>query len=147
MAINTCAEAISLARHLEKDSSMFYQQMAQRFIKDKDLFLSFVKENEDYITQVERAYYGVITDAIEGCFAFNLEPDEYKLDTDVQKGSEDYSDLIKKAIEIEEKILRFYLLAAEQSKSLMADVPRAFRLVAKKREKRLSTLKSLLSSY
>lgn len=147
MAINTCAEVISLARKLEEDSSSFYQQMAQKLVKDKDLFLSFIEENKDYITQIERAYYGVISDAIEGCFAFNLDPEEYEFDTDLQKANDDYSNLIKKAIEIEEKILRFYSLAAEQSKSLMADVPRAFRLVAKKREKRLSTLKSLISAY
>ena len=46
-------------------------------------------------------------------------------------------------IKIEDKIIEFYNVAAEQSKSLMADVPRAFKLVVKKRNKRLSTLRSL----
>jgi len=64
---------------------------------------------------------------------------------DIQK-IDCYSDAIKKAIEIEEKILKFYIDAAEQSKSLMADVPRSFKLVAKKRERRLFTLKSLINS-
>jgi hypothetical protein len=47
-------------------------------------------------------------------------------------------------MEIEEKIIKFYSDAAEQSKSLMADVPRAFRMVAKKRGRRQSTLQSLI---
>jgi rubrerythrin len=54
-----------------------------------------------------------------------------------------YSEAIGRAIEIEEKIVKFYTDAAEQSKSLMADIPRAFKMVAKKRGNRLSTLKSL----
>ena len=45
---------------------------------------------------------------------------------------------------MEEKILNFYGIAAEQSKLLMADVPRAFKMVVKKRSNRYSTLKSLL---
>jgi rubrerythrin len=51
---------------------------------------------------------------------------------------------LERAIEMEEKIIKFYIDAAEQSKSLMADVPRAFKIVAKKRESRRSMLKSLL---
>ena len=46
-------------------------------------------------------------------------------------------------MKIEEKIIEYYNVAAEQSKSLMADVPRAFKLVIKKRKKRQSTLKAL----
>jgi len=145
MIINTCSEAISLAKELEINSLKFYMQLAEKFSKGKDLFFSFTKENEDFIVQIERAYYGVISDAIEGCFAFNLNPDLYKAKMDIQK-IDCYSDAIKKAIEIEEKILKFYIDAAEQSKSLMADVPRSFKLVAKKRERRLFTLKSLINS-
>jgi rubrerythrin len=145
MIINTCSGAMSLAKELENESAKFYQNLSERFTKDKDLFLSFVKENGEYITQVERAYYGVITDAIEGCFAFNLNPEEYALKTNLGE-NESYSDLVKRAIEIEEKILKFYSDAAEQSKSLMADVPRAFKMVVKKRNHRPSTLKSLLGT-
>jgi len=145
MIINTCSGAMSLAKELENESAKFYQNLSERFTKDKDLFLSFVKANGEYITQVERAYYGVITDAIEGCFAFNLNPEEYALKTNLGE-NESYSDLVKRAIEIEEKILKFYSDAAEQSKSLMADVPRAFKMVVKKRNHRPSTLKSLLGT-
>jgi len=143
MVINTCSGAISFARELENESVRFYQNLAERFTKDKDLFLSFAKENEGYITQIERAYYGVITDAIEGCFAFNLNPEEYALKTNLEE-NESYSELLKKATEIEERIVKFYSDAAEQSKSLMADVPRAFKMVVKKRDGRISKLKSLL---
>jgi len=144
MIINTCSGAMSFAKELENESTKFYQNLSERFTKDKDVFLSFAKENGEYITQIERAYYGVISDALEGCFAFNINPQEYGLKTDfAEKAS--YSEALGRALEIEEKIIKFYSDAAEQSKSLMADVPRAFKMVVKKRSNRYSTIKSLLS--
>lgn len=145
MEINTCSGAVSFAKELENESGKFYKNLAGRLKKSRELFLSFAEDNEDYINQIERAYYCVITDAIEGCFAFNMNSEEYLLKLNLEE-NKTYSDLIGMAIEIEEKIIKFYSDAAEQSKSLMADIPRAFKMVAKKREKRLSTLKSLRDS-
>jgi hypothetical protein len=45
---------------------------------------------------------------------------------------------------MEEKILKFYHVAAEQSKHLMADVTRNFMLVSKKRNERVPKLKALM---
>jgi rubrerythrin len=143
MVINTCSGAMSFAKELENQSAKFYQHLSEKYPKVKDNFLSFIKENGEYITQIERAYYGVITDAFEGCFAFNITPEDYILKIDLA-GKASYPDALGRAIEIEEKIIKFYLDAAEQSKSLMADVPRAFKMVAKKRGNRLSALKTLL---
>ena len=146
MIINTCSGAISFAKELENESAKFYKDLSERYSKDQDLFLSFAKENGEYMIQIERAYYGVITDAIEGCFAFNINPEDYALKTELT-GSGDYSEAVGRAIEIEEKIIKFYSDAAEQSKSLMADVPRAFKMVVKRRGNRLSALKSLLPPH
>ena len=145
MMINTCSGVISFAKDLEIKSSQFYESLSQRFTKDKELFLSFVKENQEYITHIERAYYGVITDAFEGCFSFNLNPENYNFKTDLDEKT-NYSGALLKAIEMEENIIKFYSDAAEQSKSLMADVPRAFKMVAKKRASRKEKLVSLIST-
>lgn len=144
MSINTCSEAITLSKELENESAKFYQELSQKYEKDKDLFLAFVRENGKFVTQVEWAYYGVITDAIEGCFAFNLNPEDYQFKTTLPENAI-YSDALCKALDIEEKILNFYRIAAEQSKNLMADVPRSFTLVARKRDDRISKLKSLFN--
>lgn len=143
MTINTCSGAMSFAKELENESAKFYEDLAQRFTKEKDLFLSFAKENGEYITQIERAYYGVISDAIEGCFAFNIDPEKYSMKTELSEQA-GLPDVLKRALEIEEKMVHFYSDAAEQSKSLMADVPRAFKMVAKKRGKRQTVLQTLL---
>ena len=143
MKLNTASEAMSLAKKLESDSAGFYQGLSQQYNRDGELFLALTRENKKNIVQIERAYYGVITDAIEGCFAFDINPDEYTLKTELAQGVS-YSEALNKAIEIEEKMIKFYSDAAEQSKSLMADVPRNFVMVAKKRNNRISKLRSLL---
>lgn len=143
MGIQTCSGAISLSRDLESDSARFYQALAQRFEKEKEFFFSLAKENEKYTKQIERAYYGVITDAIEGCFAFDLNPEDYRFKTDLPKET-GYAEAVTEALKMEEILLNFYRVAAEQSKHLMADVPRAFLSVAKKRSERLGKLNALL---
>ena len=144
MEINTASATISFARKLEEDSAKFYDDLPQRYPKGKDVFLAFAKENRKNIVQIERAYYGVITDALEGCFAFNLNPDEYTLKTELAEAS-GFSEALNQALKIEENMIKFYSDAAEQSKSLMADVPRAFTLIARKRESRELKIKALLS--
>ncbi len=140
--LHTASEVISLARKLENESAKFYEGLSRRYPKDEDVLLSFVKENGKNVVQIERAYYGVISDAIEGCFAFNINPDDYAFKTELTEGAS-YSAALDKAIELEEKIGEFYTVAAEQSKSLMADVPRAFIMVVKKRGNRVAKLRSL----
>ena len=142
MKLQTASAVISLAKGLEDESATFYEGLAQRYTQGKDIFLSFAMENKKNIVQIERAYYGVITDAIEGCFAFDIEPEAYAIETTLAKAAS-YSAALAKAIELEEKIGKFYSDAAEQSKSLMADVPRVFVLTAKKRNNRVAKLRSL----
>ncbi len=142
MIIHTAAEGITLARNLENESARFYEELAKQLPQNAETFLTFAKENKKYITQIERAYYGVITDAIEGCYAFNLESDKYKLDTAVPDKAEPAA-VIAQAVKMEEKIVQFYDEAAEQSRSLMADVPRNFTIIAKKRDSRIAKLKTL----
>jgi hypothetical protein len=143
MGINTCSGAISLSKELENESAKVYQELAQKFEKDKDLFLLFAKENGKFFHQIERAYYGVITDAIEGCFAFDLNPEDYQFNKTLPKDI-GYPNAIAEALKMEQIILKFYQTAAEQSKHLMADVPRSFTLVSKKRSERISKLRTLI---
>ena len=141
MILHTASEGVSFAKKLESDAAGFYEELARRHAPGAETFLNFAKENRKNITQVERAYYGVITDALEGCFAFNIETDNYTLPTALADGASG-AEGNKQAIEIEKTTVAFY--TEEQSKSLMADVPRAFMLVARKREKRLAQLEALL---
>ena len=142
MKLHTASETVSFVKELEEQSAKFYEDLAQRYPKNEDVLFSYAKENKKYFTQIQRAYYSVITDAIEGGYAFDLEADDHTLDTELPEEAS-YSDALDKAVEIEEKMIRFYTVAAEQSMSLMADVPRNFKIVARKRQKRIQQLQSL----
>ena len=141
MKLQSTSETISFVKDLEEKSAKFYEDVFRRYSKDEDVLLAFAGENRKYFTQIQRAYYSVITDAIEGCYAFNLNSDDYEFETDLAEDTS-YEDALVKAIEIEEKILEFYHVAADQSMSLMADVPRNFKIVAKKRKNRIPTLRA-----
>lgn len=143
MEMHTCSEVIGFTRELENTSAEFYQALSQKYGREEDVFLSFIKENKKYLTEVERSYYSVISDAIEGCFAFDINPDEYAFKAELAEKT-GYAESLNRAMEMEEKIIKFYRDAAGQAKSLMADVPRTFALVARKRENRKAALKSLL---
>ncbi len=84
----------------------------------------------------------MITDAIEGSYAFNMNSDDYTIDTAVSSNNKE---MLQKALSIEETVVKFYSTAAEQSGALMADLPRAFLLIAKKRGNRLISLKSIIA--
>ena len=142
MRLCTASETISFVKEFEEKSALFYEALAQRHPKDKELLLRYAKENRKYVTQIQRTYYSVISDAIEGCFAFDLEAEDFTFD-DMPSENADYAEALAQAIDMEEKILAFYTKAAEQSMSLMADVPRSFKIVVKKRRDRVPTLRGL----
>ncbi len=87
-------------------------------------------------------YYSVISDAIEGGYAFDIDTDNYLIDVLIKDGSK-HDDMIKKAVGIEEIIVRFYNDVAVQSMELMADLRRQFKIFVKKRQKRIDQLRDL----
>jgi hypothetical protein len=143
MKLCTASETLSFIREeLEEKAAKFYEELAKRFPEKEETFLTFAKENRKYNKQIQMAYQSVITDAIEGCYAFDMETDLYALDTELPDGA-GLSDAAAKALDIEEKILKCYSDGAVQSESLLADVPRNFKIVVRKRSGRLDTLKAL----
>jgi len=144
MRLITASQVISFVKKLEEDSAKLFKDLSQRYTKDGDIFLSIARENKKNVIQIERTYYGVISDAIEGCFAFDINPDDYVFKTELQRNTS-YSHALNQAIEMEKQIIKFYSDAADQSKSLLADIPRAFALIVKKRSNRIQNLRLILS--
>jgi rubrerythrin len=144
MGLNTASAVISFARKLEEDGIRLYEGLAQQYPQDKETWLALARENKKNIAQVERAYYEVITDALEGCFSFEMSTDEYTFEKELKEDTS-YTDALDHALSMENRVIEFYSEAAKQSESLLADVPRALMLVAKKRGDRCSMLRSLLA--
>ena len=92
MVLHTASEGITFSKKLENESAGFYEELARRYTQDAETFVSFAKDNKKNIAQIERSYYGVITDAIEGGYAFNIDPDDYTIKSAVQDGAS-YNDI------------------------------------------------------
>ncbi len=142
MKLQTASSTISFVKELEEKAAKFYDEVPKKFGKDEDTWVSFAKENRKFAKQIQMAYQNVISDAIEGCFAFDLESDNFDYDTDLPENAS-YNDAVDKALAIEGKITDLYTVGAEQSGSLLADVPRNFKIVIRKRSGRIEKLKSL----
>ena len=142
MKLCTASETLSFLRELEEQAAQFYEGLADKFPENAEDFSAFAKDNRKFNKQIQMAYQSVITDAIEGCYAFNLESEDYTFDTDLPDGAS-LKDAAKKALAIEDKIISCYTVGTEQSESLLADVPRNFKIVVKKRKNRLEKLNSL----
>ena len=140
----TCSAIISFAGKLEDASSRFYEKMAEKYIEGRETFLAFAKESRKNKVLVTRTYQENITDALEACF-IQINLSDYLAETTLTEDMR-YSTALKTAIELEKKTSKFYLDVAEQSKPLLATIPRAFRKIAERRNNRKLKLKSLLSS-
>ena len=144
MEIITASAAISYVGKVEENSAKLYENLAQKHAEDKETFLSLAKENRRNKKSIEYAYYGVISDKLEACYCFdNLDTDNYSIKTELPEGI-NYPNALKKLVDMEEKIQKFFLDAANQSKSLVPDVSCIFERVSKKRGKRVAKLKLLL---
>ena len=144
MEFNTAAAVITFAQEVEEKSAKFYDECARKYKEGEEEFLSFVGENKKNVSLVTRAYYGVISDALEACFSFKgLKVDEYLFEAELGERAT-RPELLTMSMEMEDKIQRFYQRAGELSESLLADVPRALKKVAEKRNERKQRLESLL---
>jgi len=141
--LNTASAVISFAHEVEEDGAAVYENLAQRFPEHKELFFTVAAENRKNIKNVERAYYSVITDALEGCFSFKVDSSKYDFEK-ATKLKSTFKDEMQHALDMEEKTVAFYTAAVEQSKGLIADVSRAFTLVARKRAERVEKLKGIV---
>ena len=143
MELTTASAVISFAMELEDRSVKFYEELARRYKENKEIFSSFVKENRKNKVLIKRTYYETISDALETCFSIeHPNIDDYLIEIELA-GDENYPDALRKALDMEQKIQKFYLDVAKKSKSLLADVSRVFERIARKRNERRLKLKSL----
>lgn len=144
MKLTTASEVVSFAKDLEDKTEEFYKQLAERYQDQTETFSSFAKENRKNKIAIQRAYQGVVTDALETGFSFKeFQVDPYTPDVSVPEKAT-LSDIAKRALEVEKKMQGFYEAAAKMSRGLLADVPRTFERIARKIDKRKERLKSLI---
>jgi len=144
MQLRTTSETLSFIKDHERKLIDMYSQISERFPQSdaNGVLASSIKEIKGYIQELDRSYYSVITDAIEGCFGFDLNAEKYETD-ETTPADLSCAACLDKAIAVEKKLLDLYQDAADQSASLLADVPRSMRIISRKRTNRLEKVTAL----
>ena len=141
--LQTAASVISCVSRIEQEGAALYTRLADAHPEFKTTFLAFAKENLKYESNIRRAYYNVVSDALETGFCFDLAVDAVLAPLTLSPDAA-LTEVLDACIRLEEEIRSFYVKAAAQSKSLLADVPRAMERVAKARVQRQAVLKEAL---
>ena len=144
--LNTASAIISFFGRLEDQIIELYENLAanEKYSEAKDIFLALAKDNKRDREMVQRVYQEVVTDAIETGFSFTgLNEKDYQFTTELTEGLS-YSNVVRMAIDAEDRSSKFCIDASESSRSLLADIPQSFEWVAKRKNSRKKQLASLL---
>ena len=142
--LNTAASVISYVSKVEDESARFYTVVSQKDRSIGKLFSEFPRENKKYETNVKRAYYNMVSDALETGFCFQDLNDDIRIpDPNVQV---DRSVLLNASLQLETALLQFYRKAALAAKSLLGDLSRAMANVVRSREKRKLYIENALNN-
>ena len=106
----------------------------------RESFISFAKENKKNEKSIKRAYYSVVSDALETNFCFKGLKAGVVLPN--LSGEASPSETLEVFVSLESDIRDFYREAAEMSKALLADVARAVERVARLRDERIKKLRA-----
>ena len=134
MGLTTAAAVITYISQFEKAAAEEYRKAARKFSDTQELFTSLARENEKYDSNVKRAYYNVVSDALETGFCFRNVQDNIVVASLAEKSS--LPAVLKASLEMEERIIVFSRTGADSSKGLLSDVSRAMARVARSREQR-----------
>lgn len=142
MEFNTSASVISYIAKIEENSAILYEDLALRFDSLKEQFQLFAKENRRNEKNIRRAYYNIVSDALETNFCFKGLTDDVslpELTSDITA-----AEMILNGIKMEQEFAAFYEKAAKLSMNLLADLTRAMERAAKMRKKRIEKYNALL---
>ena len=140
MELKTASSVINFIASLEAQSSDWYRNHARQQPDLDKLFSAFVAENKKFVKRLKRAYYSGVTDALETNFSFQGLDDAVEIPQTDESAAP--KELLRQCLEMEKNIQSFYLHAAELSRDLLADLPRAMERVGRERDRRLGALKA-----
>ena len=142
MELKTASSVINYISAIEGQSADWYAQHARKHADLEKLFTAFAAENKKFGKRLKKAYYSGVTDALETNFSFQGLEATVNIPDTVESASADQ--LLKNSFALETQIQSFYLKAADLSRNLLADLPRAMDRVGRARDKRLGALQALL---
>ena len=144
MELNTAASVIKYVSRLEVESAALYEEWSKLHENLRNSFERFSEQNKKHEQKVKRAYYSVVSDALETGFCFT----GLRSDLTIPKIRQEATvlEILETAIGLEKAVRDFYVEAADLSKCLLADVPREMQKVAKARNERIDQLLAMARS-
>jgi hypothetical protein len=144
MECTTAASVITYVSRIELDSAQLYEQWGKLHERLRDSFEAFSKTNRKNEQRVKRAYYSVVSDALETGFCFKDIWADIVM-PEFSKGAR-VSDVLNSAVTLEREILGFYVKAANSSRALLSDVSRQMQKISQERTKRVEQLEAMAAS-
>ena len=145
MELTTFGVALKYAINIETQAIEFYEDIA-KYAEPNDNFMAFAAANKKRKAMLERLYNdNVYSDMDTGIFEplAGLNGTEYF--SDIKPAPEtNYPDVLKMAIDVEEKTKRFYLDLAAQLSSRRSGVAKNFEKMVQENHDRKHKLESLL---
>ena len=144
MECTTAASVITYVSKIELDSAKLYEEWGKLHEKLRNPFEAFAKTNKKNEQRIKRAYYSVVSDALETGFCFK----DIRADIVMPQFSKgaSVSEILKLAVTLENEIRNFYGKAANSSRALLPDVPRQMEKVSHERTKRVEQLEGMAAS-
>lgn len=138
MELKTASSVINYIASIERQSADWYADHARRHPDFESLFQTFAGENKKFSKRLKKAYYSGVTDALETNFSFQGLEASVAIPESVESATAEQ--LLACSLQLEKSIQSFYLRAAELSRDLLADVPRAMERVGRSRQARIVDL-------
>lgn len=145
MALSTAAAVISYISRIENETAEFYETVCRTHSDLRSMVEAFSNENRKFETRVKRAYYSVVSDALETGFSFQgVSEDVVVPRIDPSAGP---ADILKMSHDLETRIQELYESASASSKVLLPDVSRAMAQVVRSREKRRASIVAHINAF
>ena len=141
MELKTASSVINYLAGIESQSANWYTRHARNHSNLEALFRTFAGENHKFAKRLKKAYYSGVTDALETNFSFQGLEAGVEIPQTVETTTA--GQLLVLSLELEKSVRSFYLEAADLSRDLLADVPRAMERVGRARDKRIDALVAL----
>jgi len=143
MELSTFGALLAFAIEMEEGAARFYLDAAENveYAGARETFRTFARQNTNRKALLVATRQENVTEMV-------LEPindlrrSDYEVRAGATRGMSD-AQLLKLAVEVEEKAQRFYADTATKARHLLAGVARSFVRLAREKEKRLQELKGL----
>ena len=139
--LQTTSQLLSKHQAIEEKMADLFNSLAEKYPEHTQVFEKLAKDSLRHRDMALRAYREGVTDAFEVGFLANpLNPEDYLLKEPMGALSEDAGTMISNM----EVVIRFCIDAANNTSTLLPDVPETFERLVKRKKRGIEQLKEIV---